>query len=121
MVDRLEKGIERERERGVVGEDISNKTNEEIREKVKEWDVKEWKREMNERKSLKMYKEWRDEIGKQEKMYDIRLTSVLLFRCRTNTLNINDRNRFKRESTACQLCGNEREDLELLHAMVSSI
>ncbi len=43
-------------------------------------------------------------------MYDNRQASVLLFKCRTNTLNINDR-RFKEESTECQVCGNEKEDL----------
>lgn len=39
------------------------------------------------------------------------LSSMLLFKCRTNTLNLNDRKRFKEESTECKLCGYEREDL----------
>ncbi len=78
---------------------------------MKEWDVKERKRERNKRESLMMYSEWRDEIWKQERVYDNRQSSELMFRCRTNTLNITDRNRFKRESEACQLCGNEREGL----------
>ena len=107
-IKELEKDL---RERGVTGEDIRNKTNEEIREKMKEWDLNEWRREMSERESLKMYREWRKEIGNQERIYDNRQSSMLLFKCRTNTLNLNDRKRFQEESTECKLCGYEKEDL----------
>ncbi len=97
-------------EESVMGENII-KTSEEIRERVKEWDMNEWRREMSERESLQMYREWRNEIGKQKGVYDNKQASVLLFKCRTNTLNINDRRRFKEEGTECQVCGNEKEDL----------
>ncbi len=95
----------------MTGEDIRNNTNEEIREKMKECDLNEWGREMGERVSLKIYREWRTEIGKQESIYDNRQSSMLLFKCRTNTLNLNYRKRFKEESTGCKLCGYERKDL----------
>ncbi len=49
---------------------------------------------------------WRDEIEKQERTYDNRQSLVLLFRSRSNTLNINDINRFKR-----RVSYDEREDL----------
>ena len=44
-------------------------------------------------------------------MYNNRKSSVILFKCRTNNLNHNNRKRFRGENTACDLCNDENEDL----------
>ncbi len=38
--------------------------------------------------------------------------SVILFKARTNNLNLNDRQRFWGEDTQCDMCGAEKEDLK---------
>ena len=43
--------------------------------------------------------------------YDNRFESVLLFRARSNTLQLGDRNRFSGGEVRCELCRLEREDL----------
>ena len=87
-------------------------TDEGIKAVMKEWDTKEWKKGMNEKTSLRIYRQWRTEIGGQEKIYDNRQGSEILFKCRTNTLKLKDRNRFRNEETKCEMCGSEREDLK---------
>ncbi len=64
-----------------------------------------------------MYKSWRTEIGRQDKVYDNSEASVLLHKCRSNNMNLGERKRFKGDSTECIMCGNEREDLQhfILH------
>ena len=57
-----------------------------------------------------IYRTFKTEI-KEEKCYDNRLSSVRLFRARSNTLELNDRNRLKNMDTKCELCDNENEDL----------
>ena len=54
----------------------------------------------------------RKEIGGQEEVYMNEPASEILFKCRTNTLKLNDRKIFERESTECNLCSGENEDLE---------
>ena len=70
---------------GIKGVNIKNK---EIRKKVRIWDTNEWKREMENKSSLKLYQKWRLEIGGQEQVYDNREASVILFKARSNNLNL---------------------------------
>ena len=49
---------------------------------------------------------------KEELFYDNTPSSITLFRCRSNTLQLNDRKRFKNESTKCLACTEENENLE---------
>ena len=70
-------------------------TKDEIRNKGRMWDTKVWKKEMEDKTSLKWYKEWRNEMGGHERVYDNREASVVLFKCRSNTMNLADRKRFK--------------------------
>ncbi len=92
----------------IRGAEVSSK---EVGEKVKKWDTAKWKATMQEKESLKMYREWRGEIGGQEKIYDNSEASSVLFKCRSNNLNLADRKRFKNEPTTCVMCGAEKEDL----------
>jgi len=42
---------------------MSEVTNEEIRQRVSEWDTRDWLKEMSERDSLRIYRKWREIIG----------------------------------------------------------
>ena len=65
----------------------------------------------------KMFHKRKKEI-KQEKIYDNRYSSVLLFRARSNSLNLNDEQRHRKgtKDTSCKMCGAEYEDL--IHFMI---
>ena len=99
---------------GIRGDKI---TSQEIRMKVKAWDKTMWKQEMQEKVSLRIYRTWREEIGGQEEVYDNSEKSVILFKCRTNNMDLRDRKRFNNGSTECIMCGDELEDLShfILH------
>jgi hypothetical protein len=83
----------------------------EIVRKVYEYDEKVWKDEMEEKSSLKIYRKWKKCIGRSEEDYDNSTASALLFAARSNTLRLNDRNRFSGNTTACDGCGSDIEDL----------
>jgi hypothetical protein len=84
----------------------------EIKEKVIEWDTKQWKKEMEEKTTLYIYRKWKNQMGKMEEVYDNRPSSVTLFKARTNNLPLNDRQRFGAGNINCDLCDAEREDLK---------
>ena len=91
--------------------EIETLTKEEIKKKIRQWDTEEWKIDLESKSSAKIYRTFKTEI-KEEKCYDNRFSSVLLFRARSNTLELNARNRFKNLETKCELCENENEDLQ---------
>ena len=105
------RGLEKNLETLGVKNGILEKTNEEIRIMMKEWDNRECKKEMNTKESLNIYREWRTERGNQEHVYDKRPSSVILFKCRTNNQNLNDRKRFEGEDEKCDLCNSVKENL----------
>lgn len=86
-----------------------------INEGLKAIDNATWENTRKEKTSLKIYNDFKTEM-KEEKIYNNSYASNLLFRCRTNTLILNERNRFTNQDTKCA-CGHERENLEhfLLH------
>ena len=53
----------------------------------------------------------------KEEIYYNEKSSLLIFKMRTNTLNLNDRKRYKQEETKCPMCDHHNEDLKhfLLH------
>ena len=90
--------------------EVRNLSKEEIKEKTRKWDTKQWKKDLENKVSLSLYRKWKVEIA-EESVYDNRFSSVLLFKAKTNTLPLNDRNRFTGDSVLCELCGAEKEDL----------
>ena len=68
---------------------------EEIKMKVREWDTKEWIKELNEKSSLKLYREWKKDMGGQERVYDNSESAMILFKCRSNNMNLGDSKRFQ--------------------------
>ncbi len=96
---------------GVIEKGVRGERSESIRRKMREIDTREWKKEMNEKTSLKIYWKWRQEKGGQEEIYNNNYGSQLLFKCRTNNLQLNERRRFRGEEITCDVCGSEKEDL----------
>lgn len=86
-------------------------TKEEIKTAVREWDTGEWRRELSEKSSLEVYRGWKCEMGKMDKIYDNKPASVTLYKARTNVLPLNDRKRWMAGETKCIACEAEFEDL----------
>ena len=82
-----------------------------IKKVVNELDTRRWKQELEEKSSVKLYKENKTEI-KEVSIYDNTPSSITLFKCRTNTLQLNDRKRFSGGDTKCIACDDENENLE---------
>ena len=66
---------------------------------------------MNSKPSLQLYRNWKREV-KEEVVYDNTYSSVLLFKARSNTLNVNLKNRHRGGSTICNFCKDVEESLE---------
>lgn len=90
--------------------EVRENTKEELKEHIRKWDSENWKRELENKNSLSIYKLWKREI-KEEEVYDNRFSSILLFRARSGTLKVNWQNRHSGGSTRCQFCINVEEDL----------
>ena len=95
---------------GIRDRELIEMSKEALKERTKKWDTKLWEEEIGNKSSRKIYREWKKEII-EEKVYDNRLFSVILYNARTNCLPLADRKRFVRESTECKLCGETEEDL----------
>lgn len=91
---------------------LKNITNKELKDRIRQWDSDLWRREMNERSSMEIYREWKKEIKGEERLYDNRPESSIFFKCRTNNMPLNDRKRFQNGDTKCEMCGARNEDLE---------
>ena len=85
-------------------------TKEELNKIISEKADKEWKEELYKKSSLKIYRKNIDYIGNMT-TYDNKPSSKIWFRARSNCLQLNDRKRFNRSDTKCELCEGEREDL----------
>ena len=97
---------------GIRYSDLDRMTKEEIKMKLEKWDTEEWKKEVQSKKSLELYQQWRKSIGGNEEDYDNTPASVTLYKARTNILPLNDRNRHTNNETACKVCDCVLEDLE---------
>ena len=82
-----------------------------IKDKIQDWDLKNWQKEIQEKSSLKIYKNCKQELKGEEKLYDNKTSSAIMFQARTNNLNLNDRKRFNGEETKCFMCEGENENL----------
>ena len=70
---------------------------------------------MNEKRSLKIYREFKEKI-KEERFYGNRESSRYLFEARSNTLPLNIQRRHTGGETKCDLCEDGNEDL--IHFLV---
>ena len=85
---------------------------EEIDKIVDAFDSQEWEKEIRGKSTLSIYKNFKQKIKNENVLYDNTFGSVLLFRARTNTLNLKWRQKFVKENTSCPMCGYSDENLE---------
>lgn len=83
---------------------------EKLKNKIREWDSRKWQKEVEEKSSLSLYRNWKKEMA-EEKIYDNRPSSQILFKARTNNLRLNNRNRHTGGDTKCIFCDWNMEDL----------
>jgi len=85
----------------------------EIKNRIKKWDTLKWREEMEEKSSLTLYRQYKSSVGGEDRVYDNRPSSIILYKARANVLPLNDRNRFQNPnaSTTCSICNNGVEDL----------
>ncbi len=83
---------------------------EKLKKKITDWDTKRWQQEIAEKSSLYIYRNWKT-VGSEEKIYDNRPSSVILFKARTNNLRLKDRNRHTDGDTKCIFCDWTLENL----------
>ena len=95
---------------GITYDELINMSRNQVDKKVKEYDSKLWEREMSTKSSLRVYRKYKKAI-KEEKDYDNRNSSVLLFQARTNSLNLNGHKKNKVQERICKLCNKEDEDI----------
>ena len=97
---------------GMTFGDLRQKSKKEIKQQLIQWDKEQWKKEMESKTSLQLYRIFKTEI-REEDIYDNRPASTTLYKARTNTLQINDRNRHINKETSCMICGdiNKKEDI----------
>ena len=79
---------------------------------IKKIDSRIWKEEIQKKVTLTYYNKFKTEIKNEERIYGNNQESKVLFRARTNTLELQWRKKFINESTICQLCKEEEETLE---------
>ena len=79
---------------------------------IRSYDSNKWLEDIRSKSTLNIYTLNKTAI-KEEIMYDNSIESTLLFRCRSNTLKLNWRNRFEGGDTRCKACDSgEEETLE---------
>ena len=76
------------------------------------WDSEEWETEIKTKSSLKMYIQYKRKI--EEDIYDNRPSSTIRFRARTDTLQLNARNRNRYKEVHREYCGNLEQKERML-------
>ena len=116
------KNFQDKRQRGMINEYMKNiltTRNEletlspsEIKSRVHNYDTEIWKNKMANKPTLHIYRQFKVRI-QDDNIYENDHASCLLFRCRSNTLKLNWRNRLTGEDTCCRLCtGGVEETLQ---------
>ncbi|KAF0304668.1 Sorting nexin-25 [Amphibalanus amphitrite] len=80
-----------------------------LKKRLKEWDDKQWKEELEAKSSIMVYRSAKTAI-KEDPIYDNTASSIILFQARSNTLPLETRKRHTGEETTCLLCGDGEED-----------
>ena len=80
-------------------EEVLQKSESWLKGRVNEWDTMEWEQNINSKSSLHIYRRWKTEVKEEEYFNDT--ASSFLFKLRSNTVNLNDRNRPQGGKTEC--------------------
>ncbi len=92
-------------------EELNDTSKTTLKTKIYKLDSQKWDNEILGKTTLSLYRQSKQKI-EDEGIYDNSYASDLLFRCRTNTLQLNDRKRHQQEDTKCPMCEHNYEDLE---------
>ena len=93
-------------------EQLRGMTGRELERTIRNYDRQQWQCEMQQKSTLELYRTFKQDIT-QEIQYDNTFKAALLFRARTNTLNLGWRNQFQGGDGLCKLCScGEVETLE---------
>ena len=90
---------------------ISEKNRKQLNDILNDWDTKTWRAELENKSSLRIYRNYKNEIKEESAIYDNTPASTIMYRARANCLQLNDRKRFGNEETNCTLCGQEEENI----------
>ena len=90
------------------------KSKEYLKQLMIKWDLNIWKAELEMKTSLQIYK---NNYFGEENMYDNRPSSTILSKARTNTLQMNDRNRHTNKGTNCMVCDEVGKE-DIYHFML---
>ena len=105
-------------ETGIHSGKLRTESKADVKKLMYSWDKKLWIEDIESKSSLNIYRRFKTDIC-EEDIYDNRPSSRILNKARTNTLQLNDRNRHVNKETHCMVCGdvNKKEDIYhfLLH------
>ena len=62
--------------------------------------------------SLVIYNKWKKDVKEEEDLYDNRPSSEIMYKSRTNNLQLQDRKRHQKGDTKCFMCDEEVEDVK---------
>ena len=97
-------------ELGIGFDGLKTMTKLELNRVVDERETDKWRRDLESRTTLQLYRN-KAGIG-EEGIYRNVFGSLLMFRCRTNTLKLRWRDGFAGGAVSCLLCGAEVETVE---------
>ena len=89
-----------------------------LSKKIRELDEREWRRDMEQQTTMETYRQNKTSVMK-ENIYDNTWESVLLFRARSNSLNLGWRERHRGGSGECKMCERGEEETCLLYTSPS--
>ena len=95
---------------GMTFEQLDRMDRTEIKNKVRNYDNRKWYENLSQLTDREVYRKFKKSVGLSYG-YDNRTISDLLFRARSNTLNLNDFKRHTGGAVNCDLCEADREDL----------
>ena len=80
-------------------------------------DKKLWLEDIGSKSSLNIYRRFKTDIC-EEDIYNNRPSSRILNKARTNTLQLNDRNRHVNKETHCMVCGDVYKKEDIYHFLL---
>ena len=94
-------------------EELKTMEKKELKIKIREYDTKIWKEELQKKVSLKWYSQGKEKIG-YDNCYSNNINSTYLAKARTNSLQLEDHlgRGVPEYDRTCKLCKIEKEDLE---------
>ena len=100
-------------ELGLTWEDLKTMERRNLKLAIRKWDSQKWREELEEKPTLKWYKQGKPNI-QYDQCYTNNISSNYLAKARTNTLQVEEylHRKNRNHNKTCKLCGLEDEDLQ---------